>query len=91
MGGSHERECRRHRTAAAVLDHKDGELRVSLARMKVPEPKDDEGGVDATPLNPSDIGLLFALASRRPDAHDAVPCAEVSRSFSPGGPDYRLS
>jgi hypothetical protein len=43
VGGSHERECRRHRTAAAVLDHKDGELRVSLARMKVPEPKDDEG------------------------------------------------
>jgi hypothetical protein len=50
VGGSHERECRRHRTAAAVIDHKDGELRISLARMKVPEPKDDEVvvRVDAT-------------------------------------------
>ena len=43
---------------------KDGELRVSLARMKVPEPKDNEVvvRVDATPLNPSDIGLLFGPA-----------------------------
>jgi hypothetical protein len=33
----------------------DGELRESLARMKVPEPEDDEVfvvRVDATPLNP---------------------------------------
>jgi hypothetical protein len=42
MAGSHQRECRRCRTAAAVLDHMDGELRESLARMKVPEPEDDE-------------------------------------------------
>src|ERR1700724_2812522 len=43
---------------------KDGELRISLARTKVPEPKDDEVvvRVDATPLNPSDIGLLFGPA-----------------------------
>jgi NADPH:quinone reductase-like Zn-dependent oxidoreductase len=43
---------------------KEGELRVSLARMKVPEPKDGEVivRVDATPLNPSDIGLLFGPA-----------------------------
>lgn len=43
---------------------KDGELRVSLARVKVPEPKDDEVvvRVEATPLNPSDLGLLFGPA-----------------------------
>jgi len=43
---------------------KDGELRVSLTRMKVPEPKDNDVvvRVDATPLNPSDIGLLFGPA-----------------------------
>ena len=70
MAGSHQREWRRCRTAAAVLDHMDGELRESLARMKVPEPKDDEVvvRVDATPLNPSDIGLLFGpWRHRRPD------------------------
>jgi hypothetical protein len=74
VGGSHEGECRRHQTAAA---DKDGELRVSLARMKVPEPKDDEivVRVDATPLNPSDIGLLFGpWRHRRPDCTHRPQC-----------------
>ena len=43
---------------------KEGELRVSLASVPVPEPKPDEVvvRVEATPLNPSDLGLLFGAA-----------------------------
>ncbi|MDQ8732038.1 zinc-binding dehydrogenase [Bradyrhizobium sp. LHD-71] len=46
------------------LIKKSGELEVSLARVKVPEPADDEVlvRVEATPLNPSDLGLLFGPA-----------------------------
>jgi NADPH:quinone reductase-like Zn-dependent oxidoreductase len=46
------------------LVKKDGTLEVSLARVKVPEPKDDEVvvRVEATPINPSDLGLLFGPA-----------------------------
>jgi len=41
-----------------------GELEVSLAPVAVPEPGDDEVlvRVEATPLNPSDLGLLFGAA-----------------------------
>ena len=43
---------------------KSGELRVSLAQVKVPEPTDDQVvvRVEATPINPSDLGLLFGPA-----------------------------
>jgi NADPH:quinone reductase-like Zn-dependent oxidoreductase len=43
---------------------KGGELQVSLAKVQVPEPKDDEVvvRVQATPINPSDLGLLFGPA-----------------------------
>ena len=43
---------------------KGGELKVSLAKEKVPEPKDDQVvvRVEATPINPSDLGLLFGPA-----------------------------
>ena len=46
------------------LVRKDGELEVSLARIPVPVPKADEVlvRIDATPLNPSDLGLLFGAA-----------------------------
>jgi NADPH:quinone reductase-like Zn-dependent oxidoreductase len=41
-----------------------GELEVSLANVPTPEPKDDEilVRVEATPINPSDLGLLFGPA-----------------------------
>ncbi len=41
-----------------------GELEVSLANVATPEPADDEivVRVDATPINPSDLGLLFGPA-----------------------------
>jgi NADPH:quinone reductase-like Zn-dependent oxidoreductase len=43
---------------------KDGRLELSLAKVKVPEPTDDEVlvRVEATPLNPSDLGLLLGPA-----------------------------
>jgi len=46
------------------LIRRSGELEVSLAEVDVPEPKDDEVlvRIDATPINPSDLGLLFGAA-----------------------------
>jgi NADPH:quinone reductase-like Zn-dependent oxidoreductase len=46
---------------------KDGELQLSLVRVPVPEPAADEVVVriEATPINPSDIGLLFGAADMR--------------------------
>src|SRR5215472_15455208 len=43
---------------------KDGILELSLARVPTPEPKSDEVVVriEATPVNPSDLGLLFGGA-----------------------------
>ena len=44
-----------------------GELELSLHRVDTPEPKDDEVTirVEATPINPSDIGLLTGPADMR--------------------------
>lgn len=41
-----------------------GSLEIMLAQVPVPEPKDDEiiVRVESTPLNPSDLGLLFGAA-----------------------------
>jgi NADPH2:quinone reductase len=46
------------------LAKKSGELEVSLARVPLDEPKPDEVvvRVEATPINPSDLGLLFGVA-----------------------------
>ena len=43
---------------------KSGELEVSLANVPTPEPKEDEivVRVEATPINPSDLGLLIGPA-----------------------------
>jgi NADPH2:quinone reductase len=42
----------------------DGTLELSLATMPIPQPKDDEAlvRVEASPINPSDLGLLFGAA-----------------------------
>jgi NADPH:quinone reductase len=42
----------------------EGTLELSLAQLPVPAPKDDEVivRVEATPINPSDLGLLLAAA-----------------------------
>jgi NADPH:quinone reductase-like Zn-dependent oxidoreductase len=46
---------------------RDGTLELSLARVPVPEPAANEVvvRVEATPINPSDIGLLFGAADMR--------------------------
>lgn len=46
------------------LVKKSGELELSLQEVPVPQPADDEVlvRVEATPLNPSDLALLFGLA-----------------------------
>jgi len=43
---------------------RDGTLELSLATTPIPEPKDDEVlvRVEASPINPSDLGLLFGAA-----------------------------
>src|SRR6185312_8651033 len=43
---------------------KDGELQLSLARVPIPAPADDEilVRIEATPINPSDLGLLLGPA-----------------------------
>jgi NADPH:quinone reductase-like Zn-dependent oxidoreductase len=46
------------------LIRKNGELEISLASVPTPEPADDEivVRVEATPINPSDLGLLIGAA-----------------------------
>ena len=46
------------------LVRKSGELEISLSRIPIPVPKADEVlvRVEGTPLNPSDLGLLFGAA-----------------------------
>src|SRR5690348_16170340 len=46
------------------LISKSGELELSLAKVPVPEPEDDQVvvKVEATPINPSDLGLLLGPA-----------------------------
>jgi len=55
-----------HKTGLQLrsLVKSNGELEVSLATVPTPEPKDDEivVRVEATPINPSDLGLLFGAA-----------------------------
>ena len=43
---------------------KSGDLEIALKNVSIPEPADDEVviGVEATPINPSDLGLLLAGA-----------------------------
>src|ERR1700735_130672 len=67
----------------------EGELQLSLARVPVQEPGPDEVlvRVDATPINPSDIGLLFVAADMArarfsgtgADAKVTAPIPEGSR------------
>src|SRR5690348_7011902 len=49
------------------LVKENGDLELSLAEVDVPEPGDDEVTirVEATPINPSDIGLLTGPADMR--------------------------
>jgi NADPH:quinone reductase-like Zn-dependent oxidoreductase len=56
-----------------------GELELSLVRIPVAEPADDEIiiRVEATPINPSDLGLLLAAAAMdiQPENDKADSCS----------------
>jgi NADPH:quinone reductase-like Zn-dependent oxidoreductase len=56
-----------------------GELEVSLAQVAIPEPGADEVlvQVEATPLNPSDLGLLFGAADMATAKASGTPDAPV--------------
>jgi NADPH:quinone reductase len=65
-------------TTMLTLVKEDGTLEVSLAALPMPEPKDHEVlvRVQATPINPSDLGLLFGAAdmsTARASTRDGLP------------------
>ncbi|UVO55768.1 zinc-binding dehydrogenase [Sphingomonas sp. SUN039] len=65
-------------TTMLTLAKDDGTLEVSLAALPMPEPKDHEVlvRVQATPINPSDLGLLFGAAdmsTARATTRDGLP------------------
>ncbi len=68
-----------------------GELELSLLRVATPEPAPDEVvlRVEATPINPSDIGLLFGAAdlatlTARGSGEDTVVTARVPQAAMKG-------
>ena len=56
-----------------------GELRLSLLEIPTPDPAADEivVRIEATPINPSDIGLLFGAADMRTARAAGTPAAPV--------------
>ncbi len=65
---------------------KEGLLEVSLTRVPIPEPKPDEVlvRIDASPINPSDLGLMFAGADLSAAKESGTPEAPVvTVSLSP--------
>jgi NADPH:quinone reductase len=68
---------------------KDGELTLSLVRASIPQPDDDEilVRVEASPLNPSDLGLLLgpadlSTATTSGAGDDAAVTAKIPTQFS---------
>ena len=57
---------------------KSGELEVSLVDVPVPDPGPDEVlvRVEATPVNPSDLGLLFSAADMTKAVASGAPCRD---------------
>jgi NADPH2:quinone reductase len=67
---------------------KEGKLEISLAKVAMPEPGPDEVlvRVEASPINPSDLGLLFGMADMTTakvagSGTDAVVTADVPANF----------
>src|ERR1700679_3050131 len=65
-----------------------GELELSLARVPIPTPDDDEilVRIEATPINPSDLGLLLgpadlATAKVNGSGDEAVVTAQIPPAF----------
>ncbi len=64
---------------------KDGTLEVSLTSVPIPEPKPDEVvvRVEASPINPSDLGLMFAGADLTTAQVSGAPAAPVVTASIP--------
>ena len=67
---------------------KEGKLEISLAEVPMPEPAEDEVlvRVEASPINPSDLGLLFGMADMTTATvagagNDAVVTADVPENL----------
>ncbi len=69
------------------LIKEDGLLELSLTRVEVPEPKDDQVVVriEATPINPSDLGLLFGPADMTTAKASGTPEEPVITAEVPPG------
>ena len=69
------------------LIKEDGLLELSLTRVEVPEPKDDQVVVriEATPINPSDLGLLFGPADMTTAKASGTPEQPVITAEVPPG------
>ena len=61
------------------LTRDDGELELSLATVEVPSPQADEVvvRVEASPINPSDIGLMFAVVDMNTARQAGMSAAPV--------------
>jgi hypothetical protein len=80
-GASHEHDRpSAHRPATPLLLKKSGELQVTLVEVPVPEPGADEVlvRVEASPVNPSDLGLLFSAADMTKAVVSGTPSARSS-------------
>jgi len=66
---------------------KEGTLELSLATIPVPKPADDEVlvRVEASPINPSDLGLLFGMADMTTAAASGSPDSPVVTAMIPEG------
>ena len=65
-----------------------GELEISLVRVPTPEPEPDEivVRVEATPINPSDLGLMFARGDMSQARFSGTPTSPVvTASIPPRG------
>tara|TARA_B110000483_G_scaffold55308_1_gene69098 strand:- start:98 stop:451 length:354 start_codon:yes stop_codon:yes gene_type:complete len=66
---------------------KEGTLELSLATIPVPKPADDEVlvRVEASPINPSDLGLLFGMADMTTAAASGSKDAPIVTATIPVG------
>lgn len=66
---------------------KEGTLELSLATIPVPKPADDEVlvRVEASPINPSDLGLLFGMADMTTASASGTPDSPVVTATIPEG------
>jgi NADPH:quinone reductase len=69
------------------LVRRNGELELSLASVAIPAPKPDEVviRVDASPINPSDIGLLFGAADMSTARQSGTTANPVVTASVPDG------